>query len=140
VLNGSDPTGALSGINSLVGDAIRPNLNTTLDVSSMNIIELLQAGGASLFSRLSGTQRVGNAGRNILRADGINRVNLGILKSIRVFEGQALQFRADFFNATNSRDFGIPRVASIRRRSSISGAPTAAIAASSSACATSSDR
>jgi hypothetical protein len=108
VLNGSDPTGALAGINSLVGDAIRPNLNTTLDVSSMNIIELLQAGGASLFSRLSGTQRVGNAGRNILRADGINRVDLGIMKSIRVFEGHAMQFRGDFFNATNSRDFGIP--------------------------------
>lgn len=108
VLNGSDPTGALAGINSLVGDAIRPNLNTNLPVSSMNIVELLQAGGASLFSRLSGTQRVGNAGRNILRADGINRVDLGILKNVRVFEGHTMQIRADMFNAFNSRDFGIP--------------------------------
>jgi hypothetical protein len=108
VLNGSDPTGALSGINSLVGDAIRPNLNTNLDVSSMNIIELLRAGGASLFSRLSGTQRVGNAGRNILRADGINRVDFGILKNIKIFENHSMQFRGDFFNATNTRDFGIP--------------------------------
>ena len=31
---------------SLVGNAIRANLNTTLDVSSMNIIELRAAGGA----------------------------------------------------------------------------------------------
>ena len=28
-LNGSDPTGALAGIDGLVGNAIRPNLNTT---------------------------------------------------------------------------------------------------------------
>lgn len=108
VLNGSDPTGALSGINSLVGDAIRPNLNTTLPVSSMTIIELLQAGGASLFQQLQPGQRVGTAGRNILRADGINRVDFGIMKNVRTFEGHALQIRADLFNATNSRDFGIP--------------------------------
>ena len=35
VLNGSDPTGALAGIDGLVGNAIRPNLNTDLDLSSM---------------------------------------------------------------------------------------------------------
>ncbi len=108
VLNGSDPTGALSGINSLVGDAIRPNLNTNQKVSSMNVIELLQAGGASLFRRLGTGERVGTAGRNILRADGINRVDFGILKNIKFFERQTLQVRADFFNLTNTRDFGIP--------------------------------
>ncbi len=108
VLNGSDPTGALSGINSLVGDAIRPNLNTNLKVGSMTIIELLQAGGASLFRRLGTGERVGTAGRNILRADGINRIDFGVLKNIKIFEGHTLQFRADFFNATNTRDFGIP--------------------------------
>ncbi len=118
-LNGSDPTGALNGIDSLVGNAIRADLNTTLDVSSMNIIELLAAGGSKLFrplpafdeSKRGTTQigkRVGNAGRNILRADGIQNLDFGILKNTTMFEGHRVQFRADMFNVTNTRNFGIP--------------------------------
>ncbi|CAN5448043.1 hypothetical protein BH18ACI2_BH18ACI2_09540 [soil metagenome] len=108
VLNGSDPAGALSGINSLVGDAIRPNLNTNLDLSRMSVEELLAAGGASLFQRITAAQRIGNAGRNILRADGINNVDFGIFKNTRISESQRLQIRAEFYNLTNTRDFGIP--------------------------------
>ena len=74
----------------------------------MNVIELLQAGGRSLFQTITAAQRTGNAGRNILRADGIGDLGLGFLKSIRVREGNQLQFRADMFNATNTRNFGIP--------------------------------
>ncbi|HEX2488946.1 MAG TPA: hypothetical protein VHR27_06065, partial [Blastocatellia bacterium] len=117
-INGSDPTGALNGIDSLVGNAIRPDLNTTLDVSSMNIIDLLAAGGARLFrplpsynATLGGQQigkRVGNAGRNILRADGIQNLDFGIVKNTNIFEGHRVQFRADMFNVTNTRNFGIP--------------------------------
>ncbi|HKX30047.1 MAG TPA: carboxypeptidase regulatory-like domain-containing protein [Blastocatellia bacterium] len=108
VLNGSDPTGALDGISGLVGDAIRPNLNTDLNLSSMSIPEILAAGGKALFRTLGSSERVGNAGRNILRADGINNIDLGFLKGVRIKEGQVLQFRADLYNATNTRNFGIP--------------------------------
>jgi hypothetical protein len=110
VLNGADPARVLTGIDGLVGNAIRANLATNLDVSSMNIIELRAAGGASLFSALpaNGSQRVGTAGRNILRADGIQNLDLGILKNTRLRERHNLQFRADMFNATNTRNFGIP--------------------------------
>jgi hypothetical protein len=108
VLNGADPAGALSGINSLVGDAIRPNLNTNLPLSSMTIPEIISAGGASLFQRITAAQRVGNAGRNILRADGINNLDLGIFKNTRIGENQRIQIRAELNNATNTRDFGIP--------------------------------
>ncbi|HEY6660808.1 MAG TPA: hypothetical protein VI031_06690, partial [Pyrinomonadaceae bacterium] len=107
-LNGSDPAIALASISSLVGNAIRPNLNTTLDLSSMSVEDILRAGGRSLFSTITAAQRVGNAGRNILRSDGINNIDFGILKNTRVGENQRLQLRADFFNFTNSRDFGIP--------------------------------
>ena len=107
-LNGSDPAGALASISSLVGNAIRPNLNTTLNLSSMSVEEILQAGGRSLFTPITAAQRVGNAGRNILRSDGINNIDFGILKNTRIGENQRLQLRADFFNFTNSRDFGIP--------------------------------
>lgn len=107
-LNGSDPAIALASISSLVGNAIRPNLNTNLDLSSMSVEEILRAGGRSLFSTITAAQRVGNAGRNTLRSDGINNIDFGILKNTRIGENQRLQLRADFFNFTNSRDFGIP--------------------------------
>ena len=107
-LNGSDPAGALASISSLVGNAIRPNINTTLNLSGMSVEEILQAGGRSLFTPITAAQRVGNAGRNILRSDGINNIDFGILKNTRIGENQRLQLRADFFNFTNSRDFGIP--------------------------------
>ena len=163
VLNGSDPLGALSGINSLVGDAIRPNVYTNLNVSRMTAAELFiidqqlraqataqaqaafaAAGGAASapagplavtlpftlftaplarvtrntttgvstlvidFNGLRPGQRVGGAGRNILRADGINNVDIGIFKNTRIGENQRLQIRAELNNATNTRDFGIP--------------------------------
>jgi len=121
VLNGSDPTAALSGINALVGDAIRPNLHTNLPISRMTLKELQKAGGSSLFSTLAPCtpiattltcapgDRFGNLGRNVLRGDGIGNVDLSISKTTRLFnERHSLQFRADFFNLTNTRNFGIP--------------------------------
>ncbi|MGH9879807.1 MAG: TonB-dependent receptor domain-containing protein, partial [Pyrinomonadaceae bacterium] len=111
-LNGSDPTGALSGIDTLVGNAIRPNALTS--VSGMSVEELfslrgvVSSNGNALFQTLRPGQRVGSAGRNILRADGINNIDFGVLKNTRLGENQKLQLRADFYNATNSRDFGIP--------------------------------
>ena len=115
VLNGSDPTGALAGIDGLVGNAIRPNMNTDLDVSGMTIEELIEAGGASLFRPLCGNpsptcagERVGNVPRNSLRADGIGTIDIGIVKNTRFANGHNIQFRVDLFNATNTRNFGIP--------------------------------
>jgi hypothetical protein len=107
-LNGSDPAAALASISALVGNAIRPNVNTTLDLSSMSVEQLLQAGGRSLFRTITAAQRVGDAGRNILRSDGITNIDFGILKNTRIGENQRLQLRADFFNFTNTRNFGIP--------------------------------
>ncbi len=107
-LNGSDPGGALAGIDGLVGNAIRPNLSTTLPISSMSIEELLAAGGRSLFTRITAAERVGNVGRNTLRSDGIGNIDLSILKSTRITESHVLQFRLDMFNMTNTRNFAIP--------------------------------
>lgn len=111
ILNGADPAGVLQGIDALVGNAIRPNLNTTLDLSSMNLIEIRAAGGASLFSALAAGQRVGNIGRNTIRGDGIQNLDFGIFKNTKIFESHNLQFRAEFFNLTNTRNFGTPNTA-----------------------------
>jgi hypothetical protein len=111
-LNGSDPTGALSGIDTLVGNAIRPNVLT--NIGGMSVEQLfalrgtISSNGNALFQTLRPGQRIGNAGRNILRADGINNIDIGILKNTRLSENQKIQLRADFYDATNTRDFGIP--------------------------------
>lgn len=121
VLNGADPAGALASISALVGNAIRPNLFTNLPLSGMSVEEILLAGAtappcahnttvraACLFRPVTAAQRVGDLGRNILRSDGINNIDFGILKNTRIGENQRFQIRADFFNFTNTRDFGIP--------------------------------
>ncbi len=110
-LNGADPAGALASISALVGNAIRPNIITSLPINSMSVEELVAAGRGTLFRQITAAQRVGDAGRNILRSDGINNIDIGFLKNTNIGENQRLQFRADFFNATNSRDFGIPTAA-----------------------------
>ncbi|HEX7177226.1 MAG TPA: carboxypeptidase regulatory-like domain-containing protein [Pyrinomonadaceae bacterium] len=60
------------------------------------------------FNGLAAGQRAGTAGRNILRADGIGNIDFGILKNTRIGEDVRLQLRADFFNLTNTRNFGTP--------------------------------
>lgn len=113
-LNPSDISGTLGGLASAVGIATRANVNSTLPLSSMSVEELFRARGTvsaagnALFRSLVAGERVGNAGRNILRSDGLNNVDFGILKNIRLTETQRVQLRADFFNLTNTRDFGTP--------------------------------
>ena len=123
-LNGSDPTGALNGIDNLVGNAIRANVLGPLPTTnSEELFNLIRGQGQQFFRVLQCTgptdtagrflpsatcERFGNAGRNILRADGIGNLDFGIIKNTRLAENVRLQFRADMFNALNSRDFGIP--------------------------------
>jgi hypothetical protein len=114
VFNGSDPTGAIGGIDALVGNSIRPNLNTNENLSGMTVAEVLEAGGRTLFRTLCGNpsatcagERVGNVGRNSLRADGIGNVDLSFIKNTR-FGPRNLQVRVEMFNLTNTRNFGIP--------------------------------
>jgi carboxypeptidase family protein len=114
VLNGVDPTGAVAGIDGLVGNSIRPNLNTDLKLSKMTIEEIIAAGGRNLFRPLCGMpsaacagERVGTVGRNTLRADGIGNLDLALIKNTRI-AAHRLQIRVEMFNATNTRNFGIP--------------------------------
>jgi hypothetical protein len=52
--------------------------------------------------------RGGNLGRNTFRGPGYSNWNLTISKSIPVSERISAQFRADFFNLWNHRNFGNP--------------------------------
>jgi hypothetical protein len=53
--------------------------------------------------------RFGNQGVNILRADGIFNLNASLQRNFGLWSEQSkLQFRAEFFNLTNTANFGIP--------------------------------
>ncbi len=107
-LAGNDPGFRLSGIDAFIGNALRPHVATNLDIASQSV-EQLFAVRSTLYSPLSAANPIGNAGRNIMRADGIANVDMVINKKIRLpFEGHAMNFRAEFYNLANSRDFGIP--------------------------------
>ena len=51
---------------------------------------------------------IGNAGRGILRADGINPLDFDLIKNTRVREGHTFQIHANFSHAKNTCDWGIP--------------------------------
>src|SRR5262249_48802410 len=50
----------------------------------------------------------GNAGRNILRSDGLKNFDLGLSRSFRFTERVSFQFRSEFFNLPNHANFGLP--------------------------------
>ena len=121
-MNGADPTGALNGIDGLVGNAIRANVLAPLPTTNTEeLFNLIRGQGQQFFRTLqcngpltsptTTCERFGNAGRNILRADGIGNLDFGIIKNTRLSETVTAQFRADMFNATNTRNFGIPTAA-----------------------------
>ena len=50
----------------------------------------------------------GNAGRNILRASGLNQLDAALLKTFAATERVSIQFRAEFFNLLNHANFATP--------------------------------
>lgn len=125
-LAGIDPGRRLTGIDGLVGNAIRANVNTNLDIATMTIDEVhryntpttVLGSRNSLFANVGPDNTaancynfpacLGNAGRNILRADGIGNLDFSAFKRIAIRERHHVEFRAELYNLTNTRNFGIP--------------------------------
>jgi hypothetical protein len=61
VLNGSDPAGALAGIDAFAGNGIRPNVYTKVDVSRMSVAELYTINQQLLHQALATAQANFNA-------------------------------------------------------------------------------
>ncbi len=108
-LDGADPGFRLSALAvSNLSATVRANVNTSLDLACMSVSEILQAGGAGLFRRVTAADPLGSIGRNVLRSNGIKNVDFGLVKNTPIGESARLQFRADFYNLANTRNFGIP--------------------------------
>ncbi|MDE0124977.1 MAG: TonB-dependent receptor [Bryobacterales bacterium] len=55
-----------------------------------------------------GFRQFGNSGRNVLFGPGTKLANISLHKNFSVSEGKRLQFRAEFFNVTNTPHFNNP--------------------------------
>jgi hypothetical protein len=104
VLDGTDPGLLLKGL----GTTVRADLNTNLDLSRMSIEQILVAGGARLFSHVTAANPLGNMGRNVLRSSRLANLDLGVVKNVRFLESHTLQLRAEFYDTSNTRNFGTP--------------------------------
>jgi hypothetical protein len=51
---------------------------------------------------------IGNSGRNVLRGPRLFNWDLGVFKDFQFTEHKRLQFRSEFFNFTNTTNFGLP--------------------------------
>ncbi len=86
-----------------IGDGNLPKDKRTLNAFyAVTAFRLLSAGGVDA--------RVGNAGRNILNAPGINNFDLQVYKETRIREQQSIDFRWEMFNAFNHAQFTAPAV------------------------------
>ncbi|MDE0624773.1 MAG: carboxypeptidase regulatory-like domain-containing protein [Bryobacterales bacterium] len=54
------------------------------------------------------TGTFGNAGRNTLRADGINNIDFSFFKIFSINERLRVEYRAEFFNGTNTPQYAAP--------------------------------
>jgi Carboxypeptidase regulatory-like domain/TonB dependent receptor/TonB-dependent Receptor Plug Domain len=90
------------------GDNCRPNLisSSALPSAQRSINEWFNTAAFAIPS----TPEYGSAGRNILRAPGLNDVDLGLSKSFSLgsVETRRLQIRSEFFNALNHTNLGVP--------------------------------
>jgi hypothetical protein len=108
-LAGIDPGNVLTGIDGLVGLAVRPNVLPGISLSGVSIDDIYRNGASKYFSQVTAASPIGNAGRNILRSTALNNMDLAINKSFRMpWEGHALSYRLEMYNALNHRNYGIP--------------------------------
>jgi hypothetical protein len=67
----------------------------------------LDPSGANAFT-VPASFTYGNAGANTLRSQWLRNLDFSVFKQFPITESSVLQFRAEFFNLTNTPTFGIP--------------------------------
>jgi hypothetical protein len=93
--------------NSLLGGPVRPDLlrNPNLPSSERSADRWFDT---TAFKKPAAGQETGNAGRNIIRGQSYRNLDLGLIKFVPLTERSRLQFRAEFFNLTNTAHFALP--------------------------------
>jgi len=108
-LAGIDPGNVLTGIDGLVGLAVRPNILPGVSLHGVSMNDIYRNGASNYFSEVTAADPIGNAGRNILRTPPLNNLDFAVNKIFRMpWENHSLSYRLEFYNAFNHRNYGIP--------------------------------
>jgi hypothetical protein len=108
-LAGIDPGNVLTGIDGLVGLAVRPNILPGVSLHGVSMNDIYRNGASKYFSEVTAANPIGNAGRNILRTPPLNNLDFAVNKIFRMpWENHSLSYRLEFYNAFNHRNYGIP--------------------------------
>ncbi|MGP8258307.1 MAG: carboxypeptidase regulatory-like domain-containing protein [Methanoregula sp.] len=94
----------LDQANTAYGGDLRPNIIRNPAVSHPNADQWFNTSAyaePALFT-------YGDASRNTLVGPGLRNLDMGLYKNFRLSESFRLQFRAEFFNLTNTAHFGLP--------------------------------
>lgn len=95
-----------AALGSLIPDPGTHNFRSfTVPLQNGPFITFLSPSGVPLPNTKAGG---GNLGRNTLRGPGFINFNFGIIKKVHIWESHQLQFRADFLNLFNQREWGNP--------------------------------
>jgi hypothetical protein len=101
-------TGVGSQRPNLIASPIRVgNVSCWFFVAANPGCQALVPGAAATFA-IPAQYTYGTSGRNILRADGLQQLDFTVTKQFRFTESKGLQFRAEFFNLTNTPTFATP--------------------------------
>jgi hypothetical protein len=94
--------------NTSSGGVYRPNLvgRPSSNCGSGHLVDCIDRAVYALPP--AGVYAYGNAGRNLLHGPGLFQTDLSVMKNFPVSDRAKLQFRADFFNFTNTPSFSNP--------------------------------
>ena len=90
--------------NTAFGGNLRPNRTGSGKASNQTVDHWFDTSAFPLPALFT----YGNSTRNILIGPDLNNFDMGLFKNFRVTEHTQLQFRAEFFNITNTPHFGLP--------------------------------
>jgi hypothetical protein len=86
----------------------RPNVVSDPNNGPKTVERWFNIGAFQRLDPLSSGGQYGNAGRNIVRGPGFRGLDLSLLKTFSIREGQSLQFRVECFNFPNHANFFNP--------------------------------
>jgi hypothetical protein len=99
---------AFSGIGNDHADLTVPNIKGAILSSGRSHSQLVQEWFNTNAFTANAIGTFGNSGKNVLRGPRYFDTDMALLKNTPIKEGVSVQFRAEFYNALNNVNFGMP--------------------------------
>jgi hypothetical protein len=104
----SETDNSFSGIGADRADLTVPNIKGAILSTGRSHAQLANAWFNTAAFTTNAVGTFGNSGKNILRGPRFFDTDLAVLKNTDLEKGVSLQFRAEFYNALNNVNFGMP--------------------------------